>query len=157
MVLLCLQGGGPVLVPVYLALGHFTHYTAVALSNSTILAGSCANVLCNARKRHPFKNKPMVSCCCVTQTQLQLPFCHVHAITIHCLTAFLLRNSMRLEEAMMPAYHGRLQQLLYHNTVVSKLQMRMLQNWAKALYVARIACHQQRWLCLFSSPRWTGT
>eukprot|EP00775_Hariotina_reticulata_P001221 gene1221-1560_t len=54
------QGGGPVLVPVYLALGHFAHYTAVALSNSTILAGSCANVLCNARKRHPFKNKPMV-------------------------------------------------------------------------------------------------
>eukprot|EP00879_Flechtneria_rotunda_P001978 GHRR01002153.1.p1 GENE.GHRR01002153.1~~GHRR01002153.1.p1 ORF type:complete len:776 (+),score=239.30 GHRR01002153.1:136-2463(+) len=53
-------GGGPVLVPVYLSLGAFSTAAAVALSNSTILAGSVANTLCNMRKRHPFRDRPLV-------------------------------------------------------------------------------------------------
>jgi uncharacterized membrane protein YfcA len=56
------MGGGPVLMPIYLTLGAFTQQAAVALSNSTILAGSIANVLCNGRKRHPFKDRPLVRC-----------------------------------------------------------------------------------------------
>jgi hypothetical protein len=48
-------------MPIYLTLGAFTQQAAVALSNSTILAGSIANVLCNGRKRHPFKDRPLVS------------------------------------------------------------------------------------------------
>eukprot|EP00882_Tetradesmus_deserticola_P017110 GHRQ01018311.1.p1 GENE.GHRQ01018311.1~~GHRQ01018311.1.p1 ORF type:complete len:207 (+),score=29.19 GHRQ01018311.1:193-813(+) len=54
------MGGGPVLMPIYLTLGAFTQQAAVALSNSTILAGSVANVLCNGRRRHPFKDRPLV-------------------------------------------------------------------------------------------------
>ena len=53
------MGGGPVLVPVYLLLGQFPQSVAVALSNTTILAGSTANVLCTAGKRHPLKNRPL--------------------------------------------------------------------------------------------------
>ena len=61
------MGGGPVLVPLYLVAG-LNNTAAVALSNSTILAGSIGNTLCNVFKRHPYKNKPLVSkqvvCCC---------------------------------------------------------------------------------------------
>eukprot|EP00877_Chromochloris_zofingiensis_P014432 jgi/Chrzof1/9242/UNPLg00209.t1 len=53
-------GGGPVLVPVYLLLGHFGQAVGVALSNTTIFGGSIANVLCNIHKRHPFRDRPLV-------------------------------------------------------------------------------------------------
>lgn len=48
------------LVPLYLVAG-LNNTAAVALSNSTILAGSVGNTLVNVFKRHPYKNKPMVS------------------------------------------------------------------------------------------------
>ena len=50
-------GGGGILVPTYIFVLGFEPKVAIPLSNATILGSSIANVVLNARKRHP-KGKP---------------------------------------------------------------------------------------------------
>jgi len=53
-------GGGGILVPLYMLVLRFLPKHAIALSNITILGGSIANTLLNARKRRPSSNEPLI-------------------------------------------------------------------------------------------------
>ncbi|EKX32257.1 hypothetical protein GUITHDRAFT_148761 [Guillardia theta CCMP2712] len=53
-------GGGGILVPMYMIIGHFSPHSAIPLSKATILGGAIANNLINIQRRHPFANRPLV-------------------------------------------------------------------------------------------------
>jgi hypothetical protein len=53
-------GGGAVFVPLFIIVGGFTAAQAVALSNITILGGAVANFIANSRKRHAFRDTPLI-------------------------------------------------------------------------------------------------
>eukprot|EP00493_Phyllostaurus_siculus_P022235 UN22567 len=53
-------GGGGVLVPTYIFVLGFAPQYAIPLSNATILGSSIANLLFNARKRHPEADRPLI-------------------------------------------------------------------------------------------------
>eukprot|EP00698_Gefionella_okellyi_P016489 TRINITY_DN471_c0_g1_i5.p1 TRINITY_DN471_c0_g1~~TRINITY_DN471_c0_g1_i5.p1 ORF type:complete len:445 (+),score=35.08 TRINITY_DN471_c0_g1_i5:77-1411(+) len=52
-------GGGGILVPLYTVLLRSAR-VAIPLSKASIFGASCANVIFNARRRHPFQNKPLI-------------------------------------------------------------------------------------------------
>ena len=54
------MGGGGILVPLFLIVLRAPTREAVALSNVTIMAGSLAAFLVNARRRHPTLNRPLI-------------------------------------------------------------------------------------------------
>ena len=53
-------GGGGILVPIYILVLNFSPKHAIPLSNVTVLGGSIANNLLNARKRHPEADRPLI-------------------------------------------------------------------------------------------------
>ena len=54
-------GGGGLLVPLFVLVLAFTPHDATPLSNVAILGGSMANLLLNARRRHPSGLRPLIS------------------------------------------------------------------------------------------------
>lgn len=53
-------GGGGMLIPIYVLVMGFTPKRAIPLSNVTVLGGSIANTILNARKRHPSADRPLI-------------------------------------------------------------------------------------------------
>jgi uncharacterized membrane protein YfcA len=53
-------GGGGILVPMYLAVGHFSPHYGIPLSKATILGGAITNNYFNLQRRHPVANRPLV-------------------------------------------------------------------------------------------------
>jgi uncharacterized membrane protein YfcA len=53
-------GGGGILVPIYILVMNFSPKHAIPLSNITIFGGALANNLLNAKKRHPFADRPLI-------------------------------------------------------------------------------------------------
>mmetsp|Transcript_27209 Transcript_27209/g.65647 ORF Transcript_27209/g.65647 Transcript_27209/m.65647 type:complete len:557 (-) Transcript_27209:539-2209(-) len=53
-------GGGGILVPCFLIIGHFSPHSAVPLSKACILGGAVVNNIFNVQRRHPFANRPLI-------------------------------------------------------------------------------------------------
>uniref|UniRef100_A0A1D2ABD3 Uncharacterized protein n=2 Tax=Auxenochlorella protothecoides TaxID=3075 RepID=A0A1D2ABD3_AUXPR len=53
-------GGGGILVPLYLIVLRFDTYSAVALSNVTIVGGTLTNLAINIGRRHPLRDAPLI-------------------------------------------------------------------------------------------------
>lgn len=53
-------GGGGVLVPMYILVGHFTPHTGIPLSKATIFGAAISNNYYNLQKRHPQADRPLV-------------------------------------------------------------------------------------------------
>lgn len=53
-------GGGPILVPMFLAIGHFSPQGAIPLSPATIFGGALANNLLNIHRKHPTQDKALI-------------------------------------------------------------------------------------------------
>ncbi|CAJ1953595.1 unnamed protein product [Cylindrotheca closterium] len=54
-------GGGGILVPIYILVMEFSPKHAIPLSNITIFGGAIANMMLNARKKHPLADRPLVN------------------------------------------------------------------------------------------------
>ena len=66
-------GGGGILVPTYIFVLGFEPKIAIPLSNATILGSSIANVVLNARKRHPKADRPLID----WDIMVRVPFCRL--------------------------------------------------------------------------------
>mmetsp|Transcript_53696 Transcript_53696/g.112039 ORF Transcript_53696/g.112039 Transcript_53696/m.112039 type:complete len:573 (-) Transcript_53696:79-1797(-) len=53
-------GGGGILVPMYLAIGHFSPHYGIPLSKATIFGGAVANNFFNVQRKHPQADRPLV-------------------------------------------------------------------------------------------------
>jgi uncharacterized membrane protein YfcA len=53
-------GGGGILIPIYILVMGFTPKHAIPLSNVTVLGGAIANIILNARQRHPLVDRPLI-------------------------------------------------------------------------------------------------
>lgn len=53
-------GGGGILVPMYLAVGHFSPHYGIPLSKATIFGGAVTNNYFNLQRRHPVANRPLI-------------------------------------------------------------------------------------------------